>query len=112
MFVNQNQRHTERNGRKALYMKTALHAVFLAIPSSWVAISICDNASVSDAVRYLLSPGSILGAHLAIGPTSSWRELGDELTHYIAIALLTDIAFYSILIFGIATIVRGLGTNS
>jgi hypothetical protein len=94
--------------RVASRIKTAILALFLAVPCTWIAISVSDNVTVSDSVRYILSPGTMLGRHVSMQPTHSWHEMGDRLSQWIAIAFFTDMAFYTMLIFGVVTITRAL----
>jgi hypothetical protein len=102
------------------YTKTFILAMLLALPCTWIAISISDNVTVPDSVRYVISPGTMLGMHLvmqpthdsSLQPTFSLRgtidQLLDQLGRWFAIAFFTDMAFYSMLIFGFVTVARAL----
>jgi len=81
-----------------------LLAGFLSIPCAWVAVSIADNTSVPDWLRYMFSPGTMLATHLVMGPTHSWQQMMDQLNHWTVIALLTNMVFYGMLIFGFAMV--------
>ena len=98
-----------RHSRGFLYdMKTKILALFLAVPFTWIALSVSDNVTVPDSVRYILSPGTMLGLHVSMQPTHSWHEMADRLNQWFAIAFFTDMAFYTMLIFGVATVTRAL----
>ena len=94
--------------RLVSYKKTALLALFLAVPCALIAISISDNVYISDSIRYALSPGTMLGLQVSMQPTHSWHEMGDRLSQWFAIAFFTDMAFYTMLIFGVVTVARAI----
>ena len=85
-------------------VKSLFLAIFLCLPCSWLALSIADNTRVPDSLRYVFSPGTMLATHLAMGPTHSWQEMFEQLSHWTTIAVLTNVIFYSMLIFGLAMI--------
>jgi len=101
-------------------LKTLIVAVLLALPCTWIAISISDNVTVPDSVRYVISPGTMLGMHLVMHPThdsslqptfslrGSIDQLLDDLGRWFAIAFFTDMAFYSMLIFGLVKVTRAV----
>ena len=84
--------------------KTLLLAGFLSIPCAWVSVSIADNTSVPDWLRYVFSPGTMLATCLVMGPTHSLQEMLGQLKHWTIIALLTNMVFYGRLIFGLAMV--------
>jgi hypothetical protein len=98
--------------------KTVIFAVLLALPCTWMAISVSDNAAIPDSIRYLLSPGTMLGKLVFLQPahngstqvTHSWHETIDQLLgqirQWFAIVFFTDMVFYSMLIFGCITATR------
>src|SRR6478736_2680426 len=96
----------------ASHTMTALLAFFLAVPCAWVAISVSDNVHISDSIRYVLSPGTMLGLQVSMQSTHSWHEMGDRLSQWFAIAFFTDMAFYTMLIFGVVTVTRALKARS
>jgi hypothetical protein len=87
-------------------IKTVILALFLAVPCAWIAISVSDNVTIADSVRYVLSPGTMLGLHVFMQPTHSWHEMGERLSQWFAIAFFTDMAYYALLIFGFVTVTR------
>lgn len=86
------------------YTRALLLAVFLSIPCAWLAVSIADNTHVPDWLRYVFSPGTMLATRLVMGPTGSLQEMLDQLGHWTIIALLTNVVFYGMLIFGVAMV--------
>jgi EamA domain-containing membrane protein RarD len=81
-----------------------LLAGFLSIPCAWLAVSIADNTHVPDWLRYIFSPGTMLATRLTMGPTHTLKEMLGQLKNWIIIALLTNMVFYGMLIFGFAMI--------
>jgi hypothetical protein len=69
-----------------------------------MATAIADNFRVSDWARYVFSPGTMLANKIVLGPTHTWHEMFEQLGHWSAIALITNMIFYWMLIFGSATI--------
>jgi hypothetical protein len=113
--------YAEKSVTAPSYAKTFILAVILALPCTWIAISICDNVATPDSIRYISSPGTMLGNYLVFvqpahnhvpQPSHSWhvdlRSLGDRLGKWLAIAFFTDLAFYFLLIFGLITITHAL----
>lgn len=84
--------------------KTLLLAGFLSIPCAWLAVSIADNTHVPDRLRYVFSPGTMLATRLVMGPTGSLQEMLEQLGHRTIIALLTNMVFYGMLIFGVVMV--------
>ena len=84
--------------------KSLLLATILCFPCAWLATAIGDNPSVADSFKYVFSPGAMLATHLAIHPTHSWSEMFEELSHWLTIALVTNMVFYGMLIFGVTSI--------
>ena len=101
-------------------LKTLIVAVLLAIPCAWIAIAVSDNGAIPDSVRYVLSPGTMLGKLVFLQPAHSSstqlahssREAIDQLLgqirQWFAVAFFTDMAFYSMLIFGLVKVTRAV----
>lgn len=85
-------------------VKSLFLASFLCLSCSWLALSIADNAHVPNSLRYVFSPGTMLATHLAMGPTHSWQEMFEQLSHWTTIAVMTNVVFYGMLIYGLAMI--------
>jgi hypothetical protein len=113
--------HEEKSVSVPSHVKTFILAVILALPCTWIAISISDNVATPDSVRDILSPGTTLGNYLVFvqpphnrvpQPSHYWlvdlRSLGDQLGQWLAVAFFTDLAFYFLLIFGLITITHAL----
>lgn len=108
----------------AAYARTFILAVLLALPCTWIAISVSDNVTVPDAVRYVISPGTMLGKFIVMQSahdnspqlTHSWRGISDQpldqLGQWFVIAFIADMAFYSMLILGLITINRRLKSRT
>jgi len=86
------------------YARALLLAGFLSIPCAWLSVSIADNTHVPDWLRYVFSPGTMLATCLVMGPTHSLQEMLGQLKHWTIIALLTNMVFYGMLIFGLAMV--------
>ena len=84
--------------------KALLLSVLLCVPCAWIATAIADNPSVPDTVRYVVSPGTMLGLHLTQTPTHTFHEMMDQLGRFATVALLTNMLFYGMLTFGFATV--------
>jgi hypothetical protein len=84
--------------------KALLLAGFLSIPCAWLAVSIADNTHVPDWLRYVFSPGTRLASLLVMGPTHALQQMLEQLSHWTVIALLTNMVFYGMLIFGFAMV--------
>jgi len=84
--------------------KSLLLAVFLCLPCAWLATAIADNIHVPDWLRFVFSPGTMLATHLVMGPTHSLQQMLGQLNHWTMIALLTNMVFYGMVIFGLAMI--------
>jgi hypothetical protein len=85
----------------------------LAVPCALIATGISDSEAVSNAVRYVFSPGTMLAIRV-VRAEASHRGLGafiDALNWYgraMSFALIANVIFYTLFIFGITTIVSAL----
>lgn len=89
-------------------VKRAIWSVILAIPCALTATAASDSVVVSNAFRYIFSPGTMLAIHV-VKAEPSHRGLGafiDALNWYgraMSFALLVNTIFYSLLIFAVVT---------
>ncbi len=98
-------------------VKRGITSAFLSIPLAITAIAISDSAVVSDAFRYVFSPGTMFGLRF-VKVEASHRGLGaflDVMNTYgrmMDVALLIDAIFYGLLAFGFMTIVSAVRSDS
>ena len=94
-------------------VKRAIWSSLLAIPLAMTATGISDSTAVSDAVRYVVAPGTMLAVRV-VRVEPSHRGLGvflDALHWYttaMSFALLLNAIFYALFIFSVVTIISGL----
>lgn len=90
-----------------------LASVVAAVPTAAVATGISDSTVVSDALRYVYAPGTMLAVRI-VRVEGSHRGLGvflDAVSGYARVmsyALMFNSVFYALLIFGILTTVSGV----
>jgi hypothetical protein len=94
-------------------LKRAIWSSVLAVPVAAVATAVSDSDAVSDAFRYIFSPGTMLAMQvIRVEPTH--RGLGtfiDVLHAYakaMAFAHWVNTIFYGLLFFGVMTTIAGL----
>jgi hypothetical protein len=98
-------------------VKRAITSALLAIPLAMTAVAISDSAVVSNAFRYVFSPGTMF-AFRFVKVEASHRGLGvflDVMSAYgrmMDVALLIDAIFYGLLAFGFITIVSAVRSES
>jgi len=94
-------------------VKRAIWSSLLAIPLALTATGVSDGTTVSDAVRYVVAPGTMLAVRV-VRVEPSHRGLGvflDALHWYttaMSFALLLNATFYALVIFSVVTIISGL----
>ncbi len=94
-------------------VKRAIWSSLVAIPLAVTATGISDSTGVSDAVRYVIAPGTMLAVRV-VRVEPSHRGLGvflDALHWYttaMSFALLLNAIFYALFIFSVGTIISGL----
>ena len=94
-------------------VKRAIWSSLLAIPLAVAATGISDSTAVSDALRYVVAPGTMLAVRV-VRVEPSHRGLGvflDALNSYttaMSFALLLNAIFYALLIFSVVTIISAL----
>jgi hypothetical protein len=94
-------------------VKRAIWSSLLAIPLAMTATGISDSTAVSDGVRYVVAPGTMLAVRV-VRVEPSHRGLGvflDALHWYataMSFALLLNTIFYALFIFSVVTIISGL----
>jgi hypothetical protein len=94
-------------------VKRAIWSSLLAIPLAVTATGISDSTAVSDALRYIVAPGTMLAVRV-VRVEPSHRGLGiflDALHWYttaMSFALLLNAIFYALFIFSFVTIISGL----
>jgi hypothetical protein len=94
-------------------VKRAIWSSLLAIPLAVTATGISDSTTVSDAVRYVVAPGTMLAVRV-VRVEQSHRSLGvflDALHWYttaMSFALLLNAIFYALFIFSVVNIISGL----
>jgi hypothetical protein len=94
-------------------VKRAIWSSLLAIPLAMTATGISDSTAVSDGVRYVVAPGTMLAVRV-VRVEPSHRGLGvflDALHWYataMSCALLLNTIFYALFIFSMVTIISGL----
>ena len=94
-------------------VKRAIWSSLLAIPLAMTATGISDSTAVSDGVRYVVAPGTMLAVRV-VQVEPSHRGLGvflDALHWYataMSFALLLNTIFYALFIFSVVTIISGL----
>ena len=104
ILFRQNARATALSARAKALLLSAL----LCFPCSWLTISISDNAGVPDLIRYAFSPGTMLANRIIRGQTHSLYEMLHQIDHWVLTALVTNMVFYGMLIFGLTTLVSAL----
>jgi hypothetical protein len=94
-------------------VKRAIWSVILAFPCALIATGISDSEAVSDAFRYVFSPGTMLAIRV-VPAEPSHRGLGvfiDALDWYgrtMSFAFMVNAILYGLFIFGIVTTISGL----
>lgn len=94
-------------------VKRAIWSAILAFPCALIATGISDSEAVSDAFRYVFSPGTMLAIRV-IHADPSHRGLGvflDALDWYgraMSFAFMVNGLLYCLYIFGIMTTISGL----
>ena len=94
-------------------VKRAIWSSLLAIPLAVTATGISDSTAVSEALRYVVAPGTMLAVRV-VRVEPSHRGLGvflDSLHGYTTVmsfALLLNAMFYALFIFSVVTIISGL----
>ena len=94
-------------------VKRAIWSSLLAIPLAMTATGISDSTAVSDGVRYVVAPGTMLAIRV-VRVEPSHRGLGvflDALNWYataMSFALLLNTIFYALFIFSAVTIISRL----
>jgi hypothetical protein len=97
-------------------VKRAIWSVILAVPCALTATGISDSTAVSDAFRYIFSPGTMLAIRV-VRAEPSHRGLGvfiDALDWYgraMSFAFMVNAILYGLFIFGIVTTISGLSTD-
>ena len=98
-------------------VKRAIWSFLLAIPFALTATGVSDSVKVSDAVRYVVAPGTMLAVRVVrIEP--SHRGVGSFLdalhwyTTAMSFALLLNEIFYAALIFGVAAMISRLNKKT
>jgi len=94
-------------------LRRAIYSIGLAVPCALIATAISDSGSVSDFVRYAVSPGLALAVRV-VHVEPSHRGLGaflDALSQYASVmsfAFWVDALLYSLFIFGAMTTISAL----
>ena len=94
-------------------LRRAIYSIALAVPCALIVTAISDRGSVSNFVRYAVSPGLALAVRV-VHAEPSHRGLGaflDALSQYanvMSFALLVDVVLYSLFIFGTITTISAL----
>jgi len=94
-------------------VKRAIWSAILAFPCALIATGISDSEAVSDAFRYVFSPGTMLAIRV-VRDDPSHRGLGvfiDALDWYGragSFAFMVNALLYGLFIFGIVTTISGL----
>jgi hypothetical protein len=79
-------------------VKRALGSVALGFVLAVIVVAVTDNASVPDGVRNVLSPGLFVASHVTVN-----GNLGEQISRFVAIIVCVDAAFYSAVVFIVAT---------
>lgn len=74
----------------------AIGSILFAVPAAWLMMSIADNANVSRPIADLISPGTAIG----LLSTAHVHGLARSLHEFGAIALSTDLIYWSLILFG------------
>jgi hypothetical protein len=94
-------------------LKRAIWSSILAIACAVTATGISDSAAVSDTLRYIFSPGTMLAIRV-VRAEPSHRGVGvfiDVLNWYgraMSFALMINVILYGLFVFGIIATVSGL----
>jgi hypothetical protein len=91
-------------------LRRLVFSVLLAIPMAGLAFLVSGQSTVPNALRYIISPGWIWAIRLVNFQTCGgfigcMLTLGDQLGQMAQMILLVNLIVYSIVIFGIVTLV-------
>jgi hypothetical protein len=68
--------------------------VVLALLLTWLSMAIADHVGTPEIVRWIFSPGYVLGLHFAWG-----RGFRDQLGSFMFIALIVNVSYYGLVCF-------------
>jgi hypothetical protein len=93
--------------------RRALWSGIIALPTAILALVISDNTSIPDALRYLISPGLLVGFRVTkLQPCGGMADcmvaLAVQVGQLLKITLAVNFVLYGLLFFGIATAISAL----
>jgi hypothetical protein len=93
--------------------RRAIWSGIIALPTAILALVISDNTSIPNALRYLISPGLLVGFRVAKlqpcgGILDCMVALAGQLGQMLKITLAVNLVLYGLLFFGIATAISAL----
>jgi hypothetical protein len=77
-----------------------LIALVITLPRTWLSMAIADHVGTPEFLRWIVSPGYVLGVHFAWG-----RGFSEHLSSFMLIALTANLSYYG---FACFLLLRGI----
>ncbi len=81
-------------GMRPFILGQVLVGLVFALSLTWLSMAIADHVGTPEVVRWIVSPGYVLGMRLAWG-----RGFWDQLRSFMLVALLVNLCYYGLALF-------------